>query len=231
MVILLFGPPGCGKGTQAPAISRQWKIPAISTGEMLRAEVAANTPLGQHAAVVLAAGKLIGDDTVNDMLVQRISRPDSEKGFLLDGYPRTVAQATFLDQLLLRLGFLRPLILHLSTPKSVIIERISNRRQCPTCGRIYNLLFLPPARPGVCDDDGSRLIRRKDDTPEIVENRFVEYEDQTKPVIDHYKDGCYHLINANRPSSEVFRDIQTFIEDYSDFCARNAVPPRIKKAH
>ena len=211
MVILLFGPPGCGKGTQSPLITKMLSIPAISTGEMLRAEVTAGTPLGIEAAQVLASGKLVSDEVVNRMLETRIAQPDCRRGFLLDGYPRKVTQAIFLESLIAGHGFAPPAVIHLTTPTHGLIERISNRRQCPVCGRIYNLLFMPPVKPGVCDIDGARLIRRKDDTADVVEQRLTEYDEQTKPVMDFYAaggHGCYYAVNANRPSSEVFRDVE-----------------------
>ena len=130
-MVLLFGPPGSGKGTQSPLISRMLRIPAISTGEMLRAEVEAGTPLGKQAQAILAAGQLVGDEIVNEMLVCRITQEDCKGGFLLDGYPRTLPQAKFLDEKLVELGFPPPVIFHLATPQSVLIERISSRRQCP----------------------------------------------------------------------------------------------------
>ena len=213
MVILLFGPPGCGKGTQSPLISRMLHIPAISTGEMLRAEVESGTALGQEAQAVLAAGQLVGDEIVNRMLVHRITQPDCKDGFLLDGYPRTLPQAVYLDGELEQLGFPRPTVFHLATPQSVLIERISSRRQCPKCGRIYNLLFKPPVRPGVCDDDGTRLVRRSDDSVEVVRARLESYERLTAPIMAHYAGGDYHSISANRPPGEIFRDIEAVLRD------------------
>jgi adenylate kinase len=211
LVILLFGPPGCGKGTQSPLISQMLQIPAISTGEMLRAEVEAKTPLGLAASTILAAGQLVSDEIVNEMLVSRISRPDCKNGFLLDGYPRTLPQAEFLDDKLMALGFPAPTVFHLSTPQSVLIERISSRRQCPECGRIYNLLFKPPIRPGVCDVEGAKLIRRSDDSVEIVKARLEAYERLTSPIMAHYEGGDYHSISANRPPGEIFRDIESVL--------------------
>ena len=208
MVILLFGPPGSGKGTQSPFITDLLKIPAISTGDMLRAEIKAGTPLGQQASELISAGRLVSDDMVNAMLVNRLERPDTANGFLLDGYPRTVPQAVFLDRLLEQKGLPKPVIFSLSTPDSVIVERISARRQCPKCGRIYNLLFQPPKKRGVCDIDGTPLIRRKDDTPEVVRERLEEYARLTSPVIQYYSNADYHQLSANRPPREVFRDIE-----------------------
>lgn len=211
-MILLFGPPGCGKGTQSPLISRLLQVPAISTGEMLRAEVEAGTPLGQEVQSILAVGSLVSDELVNSIVVSRISKPDCEHGFLLDGYPRTLSQAKYLDDKLAELGYPQPTVFHLATPKSVLIERISSRRQCPTCGRIYNLLFKPPLKPGVCDNEGSKLMRRSDDSVEVVSARLESYERQTAPIMVHYAGGDYHSIPANRPPSEVFRDIESILK-------------------
>ena len=211
MVILLFGPPGSGKGTQSPRITALLNIPAISTGEMLRAECEAGTPLGKIASEVLAKGHLVGDDLVNDMLVGRLAKPDCRNGFLLDGYPRTVPQAVFLGEFLGRNGFPPPTVIHLATPISVLVERIAARRQCPQCGRIYNLLFHPPKKKGFCDVDGTRLVRRADDTVEIVRERLNSYEQLTAPVIAYYAAADYHPIPANRPPKEIFRDIEAIL--------------------
>jgi adenylate kinase len=211
LVILLFGPPGSGKGTQSPAITQLLQIPAISTGEMLRAECEAGTPLGKEASAILAAGKLVGDDLVNAMLVHRLEQPDCSNGFLLDGYPRTLPQADFLDGFLQTHGFPEPTIIHLSLPVSVLVERISARRQCPKCGKIYNILFQPPKKKGICDLDGERLVRRGDDVPEVVEQRLKAYEAQTAPVITHYQTGDYYKVHAARPPAEIIRDVTNLL--------------------
>jgi adenylate kinase len=211
LVILLFGPPGSGKGTMSPLITRLLRIPAISTGEMLRAEVDSGTPLGKEAEAILAAGQLVSDEIVNGMLMNRLSQPDCAEGFLLDGYPRTLPQAVYLDSQLAAMGYPPPTVFHLATPKSVLIERIASRRQCPQCGRIYNLLFKPPRKPGVCDDDGARLVRRQDDTVEVVRARLEAYEKQTAPIMAHYGSGDFHSVPANRPPAEIFRDIEGVI--------------------
>jgi adenylate kinase len=179
---------------------------------MLRAEVDAGSPLGLEVKSTLAAGNLVSDELVNDIVVSRISKPDCKNGFLLDGYPRTLSQAKFLDKQLAGMGYPPPVVFHLATPKSVLIERISSRRQCPTCGRIYNLLFKPPKKAGVCDADGTLLIRRADDSVEVVSARLEAYEKLTSPIIVHYAGGDYHSIPANRPPSEIFREIQAILE-------------------
>jgi adenylate kinase len=211
LVILLFGPPGSGKGTQSPFITKLLNIPAISTGEMLRAEWDAGTELGKLASEILAKGQLVPDDIVNGMLVNRLKQPDCKDGFLLDGYPRTVPQAQFLDCWLRDNGYPEPTVIHLHAPTSVLVERISARRQCPECGRIYNLLFQPPKTPGVCDYHPVKLVRRKDDTPEIVEARLKAYENQTRPVIAHYENRDYHRIPADRPPAEITRDVEAIL--------------------
>ena len=132
-------------------------------------------------------------------------------GFLLDGYPRTLPQAKFLDGKLEELGFPKPTIFHLATPQSVLIERISSRRQCPQCGRIYNLLFKPPKKQGICDIDGATLVRRSDDNEEVVRARLQAYEKLTAPIIMHYANGDFHSISANRPPAEIFRDIESVL--------------------
>ena len=212
MLILLFGPPGCGKGTQSPLISRLLNIPAISTGEMLRAEVEAGTPLGKEVQTILATGSLVSDELVNNIVVSRISKPDCKNGFLLDGYPRTLSQACFLDAKLEELGYSVPTVFHLATPKSVLIERISSRRQCPVCGRIYNLLFKPPKSAGICDEEGAKLIRRSDDNVDVVSARLEAYEKLTAPIMVHYAGGDYHSVPANRPPGEIFRDIEIILK-------------------
>lgn len=211
MVILLFGPPGCGKGTQSPLITNLLGIPSISTGEMLRAEVNAGTALGKIASGLLAEGKLVSDDMVNQMLVNRIDQEDCKDGFQLDGYPRTVTQAKYLDERLDERGLDAPFVFYFTAKDSVLIERITSRRQCPTCGRIYNILFKPPVKRGICDFDGTPLERRKDDKAEVVKERLLAYKQLTAPVVDHYKSGRLYHLNADRPPAEIFRDIENVL--------------------
>lgn len=212
MIFLLFGPPGSGKGTQSRMITNWLGIPSISTGDMLRSEIQAGSELGKAAQSIMANGGLVGDDLVNQMLAQRISRPDCDHGFLLDGYPRTLEQAEFLDQLVASQGRPNPVILHLDVPVDALVGRMTSRRQCPTCGRIYNLLHQPPKTKGICDDDGTPLITRKDDQEDVVKDRLRTYENLTRPVLSHYQDRNYHQIRGDRSPAYIFEEITGILE-------------------
>ena len=212
MVLLLFGPPGSGKGTQSHKIISWLRIPAISTGDMLRAEINSGTALGKAAASIMAGGGLVGDDLVNRMLAERVSRPDCQKGFLLDGYPRTVRQAEFLDQLIAERNLEKPIILHLDVPLDALVGRLTSRRQCPKCKRIYNLLQQPPKTPGICDDDGTPLTTRKDDQEEVVKERIRTYDEMTRPVLAHYQDRNYYQIRGDRSPGYIFEEITGILE-------------------
>lgn len=210
----MFGPPGCGKGTQACEIVGLTKITAISTGDLLRGEMKAGTELGKKAQGIMAAGGLVSDSLVNDMLVSRISRPDCKDGFLLDGYPRTVEQAKYLYGVLAQRGYPEPIIFHLDVPSDVVVGRITARRQCPVCNRIYNALYQPPKVEGVCDYDGGVLFTRKDDTEETVRERLRAYDRLTNPVLDYYRSGggIYHKIDGTRAPEVVFGEIAEILQ-------------------
>jgi adenylate kinase len=202
LVVLLFGPPGCGKGTQAGALACRFGIPAISTGEMFRAECKAGTDLGRKASSILAAGGLVGDDIVNAMVARRIARSDCAQGFLLDGYPRTVPQAQFFARVLYRRGLAKPLIIHLDVPEELLVTRLGARRQCPRCLRIYNLLSQPPRREGQCDHDNAGLITRDDDQPAVIRQRLRAYEALTDPILDWYgPSAVYRIDGAQVPAA------------------------------
>jgi adenylate kinase len=212
VVLLLFGPPGSGKGTQSRLITNWLAIPAISTGDMLRAEIQNGTPLGKAARSIMASGGLVGDDLVNKMLAQRIAQPDCKSGFLLDGYPRTVQQAEYFDRLVAERGLPKPIILHLDVPMDALIGRMTSRRQCPKCGRIYNLLHQPPKKSGFCDDDGTPLDTRKDDQEDVVRERIRTYDELTRPVLAYYQDRNYHQIRGDRSPSYIFEEITGILE-------------------
>ena len=218
MILLLFGPPGCGKGTQGRLIIDWMRthhgeaIPAISTGEMLRGEIAAGTELGRNVQATMAAGGLVSDDMINAALAARIEKPDCANGFMLDGYPRTVEQAEFLDGVLRQRGFGQPVVIHLDVPADVLVGRIVSRRQCSTCGRMFNVLSDRPRVDGRCDDDGAPLVTRKDDQEDIVRHRLRTYNEMTRPVIAHYPSNRYFQIMGDRSQAYIFEEITGILE-------------------
>jgi adenylate kinase len=212
MIILLFGPPGCGKGTQGAFISRLLGIPSISTGEMFRAECAAGTTLGRQAFQILSKGGLIGDEIVNQMVAARLTKPDCRHGFLLDGYPRTIAQARFLETFLAEHGLPQPEVVYLDVPENTLVARITARRQCPACARIYNIRHQPPRREGYCDLDGTELIRRPDDTEDVVRQRLQAYHQSTGPLREYYAGPRLHRIDGGLSVDEIHRAVEQVLE-------------------
>lgn len=212
MVLLLIGPPSCGKGTQARLISGFLHCPSISTGDMLRDEMQAGTRLGKAAQSIMANGGLVNDEIVNQLLAARIDRPNCSNGFLLDGYPRTLEQAQFLDKLLKSKRLPPAIVVHLDVHDEVLVSRMAARRQCPECHRIYNLKHQPPKINGLCDDDGIALIARKDDQEEVFRERLATYAAATRPVLDHYRDHVYYRIDAEHRPEQVFNEISTLLE-------------------
>ena len=183
MKLIMFGPPGSGKGTYASRLGSRLEIASVSTGDLFREAIKQGTELGRRVVDFLNKGELVPDEITVEVLKERISRPDCKKGFILDGYPRTLEQAKALD----KIARIDAIIL-LIVPEWIIIERLSNRRVCRNCGAIYNLKYLKPKREGVCDKCGGELYQREDDTPKVVQERLKVYERQTQPLIDYYKD-------------------------------------------
>jgi adenylate kinase len=218
LIILLFGPPGCGKGTQGRLIIewlKEWQgsaIPSISTGDMLRAEIAADTPLGRETQSIMAAGGLVPDDLINAALSSRTEQPDCRRGFMLDGYPRTVEQAVYLDQLLSSRSLPAPVVIHLDVPADVLVGRMVSRRQCSRCGRMFNVLSQRPKVDGHCDDDGAPLATRKDDREDVIRERLRTYEEVTRPVVAHYPSDRYFQISGDRSTSYIFEEITRVLE-------------------
>ncbi len=197
MNVILMGPPGAGKGTQAKRIARKLNIPHISTGDMLREAVAAGTDLGLKVKEIMDKGFLVPDDLMIDLVRERLAREDTKNGFILDGFPRTVEQAIALDKMLDELKKEIHVALLVDADEEEIVKRISSRRVCPECGKVYNLLTLRPEVEGYCDNDGSKLIQRDDDRPETVRARYRVYSDKTAPVIRYYSGEKGNLVKVD----------------------------------
>jgi len=206
MILILLGAPGAGKGTQAKLLQEKLKIPQISTGDMLRAAKQAKTPLGLEAESYMNSGKLVPDDVVVGLIRERLKSPDTLNGFILDGFPRTVAQAEALGQLLNELGRKLEAVLNLEVPEQELVERLTGRRACPNCGAGYHLKFSPPRHDEVCDRCGAALIQREDDREDTIRHRLKVYDNQTAPLVKYYeKSGQLAPIPGTGSTDEVFQ--------------------------
>jgi adenylate kinase len=185
--LIFLGPPGAGKGTQAHRLSVRFSVPQLSTGDILRKAVADGTPLGKQAKELMDAGKLVPDEVVNGIVDEALQSKAAQRGFVLDGFPRTVAQATALDEMLARRGKRIDFVLCLQVPVETLVERLSGRATCPVCQTPYHALSNPPKRPGICDNDGAALIIRPDDAADRVRQRLLEYENKTSLLTGYYE--------------------------------------------
>jgi len=185
--VILVGPPGAGKGTQAKQVAALYGVPHLSTGDMFRDNIGRGTELGLRAKEFMNRGELVPDEIVVAMVEQRITAPDCAKGFILDGFPRTVAQAETLDQMLARAGLPEPLVIHVKLDPALILRRLTGRRMCKVGGEIYNIYDRPPNTPDRCDRDGGELVQREDDREEVIRERLAAYHEYTEPVIAYYK--------------------------------------------
>ena len=213
--IILLGPPGAGKGTQAKAIVARYGIPQISTGDILRENRAQGTELGKRAAAIMDRGELVPDDLVCDMVAARLAQPDCARGFILDGFPRTVKQAEWLDGLLAKSAASTPapVVISLKVDYNDVLRRLAGRRSCPACGRIYNVYFQPPRVPDVCDVDGSKLVARQDDSEAVISERLKAYEKQTLPLADYYRRrGRLREVSGDASVEQVTAEILKAIE-------------------
>lgn len=211
VVIILLGAPGSGKGTQAKQICNTLHIPHISTGDILRENIRNNTPLGKEAKGYMDAGKLVPDNLVLDMLFERVSQPDCKRGYLLDGVPRTVAQAEAFDQHLNANTQL--VVVNLKVPDSELIRRLSGRRVCPKCNKIYHIDTSPPQVAGICDTCKTPLEQRKDDTQQVIEERLRVYYKQTAPVAEYYKQkGLLYEVDGTQDSRVIFDSIMNYMQ-------------------
>jgi len=211
--ILLLGAPGVGKGTQAKEIVAVWGIPQISTGDILRANVSGGTELGKKAKAIMDRGELVSDDLVNDMVADRLQQPDTANGYILDGFPRTLGQAEWLDVYLAALpGSLPVVAVSIKVGYTQLLRRITGRRTCPVCKSSYNIYLQPPKVDEKCDLDGTPLTRRSDDTEEVFEERMRTYESLTAPVVEHYRAlGRFEEVDGEQPVDAVAAAIQAAV--------------------
>jgi len=206
--VIFLGPPGSGKGTQAKVLAAKYGVPHLSTGDMLREHVAKGSLLGVKAKPIMERGDLVPDSLVLKMVAERIERPDCSLGFVFDGFPRTVAQAQYLGELLKYHGFAHPFVIHMIISHMLLIRRITGRRTCSIGGEIYNIFDRPPKVEGICDNDGGELIQRPDDREEVIRARLMAYEKQTAPLVNYYRRlGFLHEIDASKSVPEVEQEI------------------------
>jgi adenylate kinase len=225
--IVLLGPPGAGKGTQSKRITEHYRIPQVSTGDLLREHVKQGTQLGREVQVIIAKGELVPDHMVCDIVAWRLREPDAQRGFVLDGFPRTQKQAAWLDAFL-KLEFFEngkwaawlPIVVRIQVDYNKLLLRITGRRTCPTCGRIYNVHSQPPLVDEICDVDGSKLVIRDDDRDEVIRERLDTYERQTKPVAAYYKKlGRLAVVNGDQPVDVVTASILKEIDGHASSAA------------
>jgi adenylate kinase len=211
--VILLGPPGAGKGTQARQLVDRYGVPQISTGDLLRDNVARGTELGIEAKAIMARGELVPDELMYGIVASRLREADCERGFVLDGFPRTASQAGWLDAFLEKEFFdklekCQPVVIQLLVDYTQLLLRLAGRRSCPTCGRLYNIHLQPPLVDELCDVDESKLVIRNDDREEVITERLATYERQTKPVADYYRvQRRLVAINADRPIEDVTAQI------------------------
>ena len=213
MKIVMLGAPGAGKGTQAKMISEKYNVPHISTGDIFRANIKENTPLGQKAKEYMDKGLLVPDELVVDLVVDRLAQDDAKNGYVLDGFPRTIPQAEALTEALVKIGEKLDYAIDVEVPDDNIINRMSGRRACVACGVTYHIKFNPTKKEGICDACGGELILRDDDKPETVKQRLTVYHDQTQPLIDYYtKEGILKEVDGTLDLQAVFAEIVKILE-------------------
>lgn len=217
MKIIMLGAPGAGKGTQAKMIADKYRIPHISTGDIFRANIKNGTELGMEAKKYMDQGLLVPDELTVKILLDRVAQPDCENGYVLDGFPRTIPQAKVLDEALVELGDAIDYAINVDVPDENIINRMSGRRACLSCGATYHIAHIPPKTEGVCDKCGQPLVLRDDDKPETVKNRLHVYHEQTQPLIDFYSaKGVLKTVDGTVDMKDVFDAIVEILDNASD---------------
>ena len=212
MNLLIMGAPGAGKGTMSQLILDKYDVVHVSTGDMLRQAIKDEEPVGLKAQEYMTKGELVPDEIIHDIIVERLSQDDVKQGFLFDGYPRTEAQAVDLDNILNELGLKVDAVINLDVDDEVLTKRITGRRLCPNCGKLFNIYYHAPKQENKCDDCGSELSQRKDDNEESLKVRLQEYHKNTQPVIEHYeKMNIVKHVNADQNQAEVFNDIDVIL--------------------
>jgi adenylate kinase len=216
MNIILLGPPGAGKGTQAKKIAEHYSLPHISTGDILRENISNNTSLGIKAKSYMAKGELVPDELLITIIRDRLSKPDCSKGFLLDGYPRTVPQADALQMILTESNKKLDVVLNIDVDDEELIKRLSGRRVCASCGMSYHMVFNPPKEDEICDRCKGKLYQREDDKPEAIRNRLIVYKKQTQPLIEYYtrKSLLRTVDDGGKDIPEIFEDIKKILEKH-----------------
>jgi adenylate kinase len=210
--MLFMGPPGAGKGTQAEQIVSEFQIPHISTGDAFRAAMSQGTPLGVEAKSYVDKGLLVPDEITNGIVRDRLAQPDCNPGFLLDGFPRTIAQAESLDVMLHQLDKKIDVVFNLVVDRSLLLARLTGRRICKSCGATYHVMFNPPSREGVCDKCSGELYQRSDDTEEKVGTRLDEYSNKTAPLLDYYRNkGILREVNGEQDIHQVTAEISSIL--------------------
>ena len=208
MKIIMLGAPGAGKGTQAKMIAEKYQIPHVSTGDIFRANIKGQTPLGMEAKKYMDEGKLVPDELTVKILLDRVAQDDCKNGYVLDGFPRTIPQAEVLTEALDKMGDKIDYAIDVAVPDENIVKRMSGRRACVTCGATYHIVHIPPKVENICDKCGSELILRDDDKPETVLNRLKIYHEQTQPLIDYYTGkGVLKTVDGTKDMNDVFADI------------------------
>jgi adenylate kinase len=212
-IIVLMGAPGAGKGTQARLLQERLNLPQISTGDMFRALKEAQTPLADEVRVLMAAGQLVPDDVTIRVVRERTAQDDCRNGYILDGFPRTPAQAAMLETLALEQGN-KIQAIEIRVPSEMLAKRMTGRRNCPVCGEIYNVYFRPPRFDNVCDlHPEAQLVHRADDTPGTVEARLATYEEQTRPLLDYYQAAnVLYVVDGTRKPEDIYRDIEQVVK-------------------